>query len=228
MKKTIFLPIALLFAVNLAAQNMIIVEKLNPFGQLQVNGKIELFLTIDPAQPLTMNIDLNGNDVNHLNWWDADGVLQIKYSPRSKAEPVIIRLNCHSLESMDIERASVTVESPWTEFMTTLNLSSGARLTAEIHSKDIKATTQTSSALVLKGSADFADFDARSKSTLNAREFEAGSATLRGGGYSESYVYGRDRLIIDAVDGAAVFFRGKPEIMRQRTTRAGHINSIGE
>lgn len=228
MKKTFLMLTAVLFAASLAAQNKITVDKLNPFRQLQVNGKIELFITLDTDRPTGMSIDMNGSDANQLKWWEEEGALQIKFSPRSKAEPVIIRLNAHTLESIDIQRASVTFETPWTQFMTTVNLAMSAKLTAEIHSTDIKVSTQTSAVAVLKGSADFADFDAHTKSKLDARDFNATNATMKAGIYAEGYVYGTQRLIIDALDGASVFYRGKPEIMRQRSVRGGHINSIGE
>lgn len=228
MKKTFLLLTAALFAFNISAQNKITVDKLGQFTDLQVNGKIELFVTMDSKLPLGMSIDMNGNDPNQLKWWEEEDALQIKYSPKSKGQPVIIHLNCHSIKSLDIQTASVTVESRWEQNMVTLNAGSSARLTADISCRDIKVTSQTSAAVVLKGTADYADYDVRSKSTLDARAFDAVSATLRAGGYSESYVYGRDRLIIDAVDGASVFYRGNPEIMRQRTTRGGHTNPIGE
>lgn len=228
MKKSFLLMAAVCIAAGASAQNKITVDKLTPFSEVQVNGKIEMFVTIDPEQPLSMTIDMNGNDPNQLKWWEEDGALQMKYSPKSKGQPVVVHLNCHDIKGMDIQSASVTLESIWQKDMVTLNLGNNAKLTAEIYCKDLKVTAQTNAAAVLRGTARYADFDARSKCTIDAREMAGTSTSLRAGGYSESYVYGKERLIIDAFDGASVFYRGNPEIFRQRTSRGGHTNPIGE
>lgn len=221
---------AIVLAAGATAQNhnQITIDKINPFKELQVNGKIELFVTMDESQPLSMSIDMNGNDPNQLNRWEADGALQIKYSPKSKSQPVVIKLNCHNLDTINAQAASVTVESVWTGNMITVNLGSSAKLTSEISCTDLKVTTQTSATAVLKGEARYADYEARTKSILDARDLAGTSATLRAGGYSESYVYGTERIIIDAFDGASVFYRGNPGIFRERVTRGGHTNTIGE
>lgn len=228
MKKLFLLLASAFMAAGASAQHQISVDNINPFKELHVNGKIELFVTMDENRPLSMTMDMNGNDPNQLNWWESDGALQIKFSPKSKAEPVIMRVNCHGLDGMDIQAASVTVDSIWQGNILTLNLASNAKLTAEIYCKDIRVTAQTGATAVLKGTARYADFEARSKCVIDARDFAGTSTTLRASGYSESYVYGKERLIVDAYDGASVFYRGTPEIMRQKTSRGGHTNPIGE
>lgn len=228
MKKVILMLTAALFAVSVSAQNKITVDNLRHFNEIQVNGKIEIFVTLDTLRPLSMEIEMNGNDQNQLNWWDTDSTLIVKYTPKSKGQPVMIRLNAHTLEDLNLQSTSMTIESPWEAGIVTINLATNAKLTTEIHCKDLKVTAQTGSAAVLKGTARYADYDTRSKSTLDARALAATSTTLRAGGYSECFAYGTERLIIDAYDGAAVFYRGTPEIMRKRETRGGHSNPIGE
>lgn len=229
MKKIVLLLSAALLAAGVSAQNNITVDNLNAFRSLQVNGnKIELTVTQNPELPLSMGIEMNGNDPNVLKWWETDGTLQIKYSPKNKEKPVVIKLNCHTLEELDLQGASMVMEGKWEQNMVTINLSGSAKLTAEIYAKDLKVNAQTSATAVIKGGGRYADYDTRSKSALDVRDYEAESAFLRAAGYSECYVYGSDRLVIEAFDGAAVFYRGTPEIMRLRGNRGGHINSIGE
>lgn len=228
MKKFVFTAFALLLAGGAGAQNKISVGIDQPFDVIESNGKIELFVTIDPSRPASMDIDMNGNDHNLLNWEVREGTLHMKYPPKNKSLPVIIRLNCHRLSGLTLSASSVTVETAWEAPMVTIGMSSYAKLTAGIRCKDIRAITQTNSTAILRGAAKYADFDARSKSQLDARDFEAVSLTLRATGFSESFVYGSERMIIESWDGASVFYRGEPEIFRKREGRGGTINSIGD
>ncbi len=229
MKKLILLFSAALMAAGVSAQSSITVDKLNPFRGIQATGnKVELHVTQNPELPLSMKIEMNGNDPNMLKWWETDGFLQIKYTPKEKDKPVVVRLNCHTLETIELVGVSMTMEGKWQADMVTVDLSGSAKLTAEIYAKDIKVTTQTSSAAVIRGGGRYADYDTRSKSVLDARNYAAESTFLRAGGYSECYVYGKERLVFEAYDGASVFYRGKAEIFRERTTRGGHANPIGE
>lgn len=228
MKKLTMLFAAALFAVGVSAQNVITVDQLNPFSGIQANGnRIELFVTQNPDLPLSMTVDMNGNDPNHLRWWETDGMLQIKYMPKNREKPIIIKLNVHTLEKLDLQGSSMTMETPWNGHIVTVNLSNSAKLTAEIYAKDLMVNTQSSATAVIKGESKYADYDTRLKSVLDARNYTAQSTSLRAGGYSEAYVYGTERIVIEALDGATVFKRGNPEIYRERTTRGGHVNYIG-
>ena len=229
MKKIILMFSAALMASGVSAQSNITADNLSPFRGLQASGnRIELYVTQNPELPLSMTVDLNGNDPNMLKWWETEGMLQIKYTPKNKEKPVVIRLNCHTLEELELTGVSMTMEGQWRQDMVTVSLYSSARLMAEIYAKDLKVNTQTSATAVIKGGGRYADYDTRSKSVLDVRNYEVESAFLRAGGYSECYVYGKERLIIEALDGAAVFYRGMPEIFRERTSRGGHTNPIGE
>ncbi len=228
MKKIFLLLAAALLTAGVYAQN-ITVNDLNPFRGLQVSGnRVEIIVTQNPGQPLSMSIEMNGNDPNMLKWWEADDALQIKYTPKNKEKPILVKLNCHTLDNLDLTGSSMTMATPWKANMITIIMSSNARLSAEIYAKDLKVSAQTSATAVIKGSGTYADYDTRSKSVLDVREYEVQSAFLRAAAYSECYVYGKERLVIEAFDGASVFYRGTPEIFRERTSRGGHTNHIGD
>jgi hypothetical protein len=229
MNRFFSLVVAIVMTATAAAQNQTItVDKLDLFKELQVNGKIELFVTINPTAVQSMSIDMNGGDPNQLKWWANKGALQIKYSSKSKSEPIIIHLNCCGFESIDAQGASVTVEGEWSGDMLTAQLTTSAKFTAEAHCKDLKVSMQTGATAILTGEACWADYDVRTKSTLDARALAAVSTSLRANSFSETYIYGTERVVIDAADGASVFYRGTPEIFRERTSRGGHTNPIGE
>lgn len=219
---------AAMIAAGAAAQNVITVDQLNPFTGVQASGnRIELFVTQNSELPLSMTVDMNGNDPNALRWWETDGMLQIKYSPKNKEKPIIVKLNVHTLDNLELQGSSMTMETVWNGHMVTIGLSNNAKLTAEIYAKDLKVTTQSSATAVIKGQSKYADYETRLKSVLDARNYVAESVFLRAGGYSEAYVYGTERTVIEAVDGSTVFKRGKPEIYRERVTRGAHVNYIG-
>ncbi len=229
MKKIILLFSTVLLAAGVSAQGSITVDDLSSFRGIQASGnKIELYVTQDAKQPLSMKVELNGNDQNMLKYLVGEGILQIRYTPKNKEKPIVIRLNCHNLETLDLTGVSMTMEGTWQTDMATVTLYSGAKLTAEIYAKDLKVSTQTNATAVIKGGGRYADYETRSKSVLDVRNYNAESTFLRAGGFSECYVYGKERLIIEASDGASVFYRGKPEIFRERTVRGGHTNPIGD
>jgi hypothetical protein len=229
MKKCFSLLAATVVTISAMSQNQTVtVDKLDPFGKLQVNGKIELFVTIDPEAEQSMRVEMNENDPTLLKWWVTEGALQIKFSPKSKGQPVKIRLNCRTLESIDVQVASVTIEGTWASKMLTANLATGAKFSAEISCKDLRVTMQSGATALIKGEACWADYDVRTKSVLDARALAGVSTTLRTSTFSETYIYGTERIVIDAVDGASVFYRGTPEIFRERVARGGHTNAIGE
>lgn len=229
MKKCFFLLAATVVSLTAMSQNQTItVDKLDPFGELQVNGKIELFVTIDPKAEQSMRVEMNGNDPNLLKWWVTEGALQIKFSPKSKEQPVKIRLNCHTLESVDVQVASVTVEGTWESKMLTANLATSAKFSAAISCKDLKVTMQSGATAVIKGEARWADYDVRTKSVLDARGLASVSTNLHATTFSEAYICGTERIVIDAVDGASVFYRGTPDFFRERVARGGHTSTISE
>jgi hypothetical protein len=228
MKKCIMLVVAMVVMTTVFAQNSTItIDKLDPFKELQVNGKIELFITNNPNSSQSMTIDANGNDPNQVKWWNTEGVLQIRFSPKSKEQPVIIRLNAHSLETIDVQVASVTIEGVWSGSLLTANLATGAKFTATIECKDLKVSMQTAAAAHISGEIDYANYDVRSKSTLDARELAAKSADVSATIFSESYIYGSERIVITATDGASVFYRGTPTILRKKFARGGYANPLG-
>jgi hypothetical protein len=204
-------------------------DGLTEFSTLEASGKIELAVTIDPTQPQAMTIEYNGNDQNKLKWWDKDGKLQIRFASSSKDQPIVVKLTCQQLTVLTLSKdASMTVATPWVQKMITVELSSDAKLTANIEATDIQLMAQTGAVAAIKGIATYAAFEGRTRASIDAVGCSAKSTEVRAAGYAECKAYGAERLVVNAVDGAKVFWRGTPEILRLHSSRGANIYPIGE
>ncbi len=204
------------------------IDGLKPFSTLSAEGKIEIFVTVDPAHPQTMTIEFNGNDQNKFKWWDNEGKLELKFASSAKDRPIVVRLTCARLSSVDLSGASMTTVVPWRAKMMTVEMSAGAKLIATIETTDIELNATTKSVAVIDGLTTYAAFDARARSVVDASNLDAKSATLRANGYAECRIHGSERIVVDAFDGASIFWRGGPEILRLSHSRGATINPIGE
>ncbi len=243
MKKT-FILLTTLFAVTNAivapAQNpniapaspstesIITVSGLKAFDTIEASGRMEIFVTIDPARPVGMIIELNGNDPNRLKWWDDDGVLEIKHTYTNRSKPVVIELNCHAITDLTLSGTSMTIKTPWVAHMVTIDLVSGAKLVATLEAFDLKISARMNSTAVITGNGTYADCFGYSSSVLDLRDYSSRSVSLSATGRAECFVRGTERLVIDALDASSVFYIGKPDILRLHETRGGHINPIGD
>jgi hypothetical protein len=175
-----------------------------------------------------MTLEYNGNDQNKLKWWDKGGKLQIKFASNSKDQPIVVKLNCQQLTNLSLLKgASMTATNTWTQKMITVEMSSDAKLMATIEATDIQLTAATGSVAAIKGIATYAAFEGRTRASIDAVGFSAKSTEVRAGGYSECKAYGSERLVVEAVDGAKVFWRGTPDILRL-SSRGAKIYPIGE
>jgi small nuclear ribonucleoprotein (snRNP)-like protein len=230
----ILLTLAALFAASTAGtisaqDRTMTLDGLKEFGAIEAAGKIELITTIDPAQSPSLSIEYNGNDQNKLKWWDDGGVLQLKFNSSTKDKPVVVHITCRSLSTLDLSGgASMTTTTTWVEKMVTIELSSNSKLTATIEAVDIQLSAQTGSVVIIEGIGTYAAWDVRTRSSLDAHKFESKSTTLRTNGYAECKVYGSERLVVDATDGAKVFWRGAPDILRLRSSRGANVYPIGK
>ena len=240
MKKT-FIILTTLFAVTstivASAQNpntppttssTITVSGLNTFDAIEASGRMEIFVTIDPAKPAGMTIELNDNDPNRLKWWDDGGVLEIKHTYTNRSKPVVINLNCHALTGLTLSGASMTVKTPWAAHMITIDLVSSAKLVASVEAFDLRITARMNSTAVITGSGTYTDCFGYSSSVLDLRDYASRSVSLTATGRSECFVRGTERLVVESLDASSVFYIGKPDILRLHEVRGGHINTIGE
>ena len=212
-----------------AQEKTMTLDGLKEFSTLEATGKIEFIVTIDPAQAQTMTIEYNGNDQNKVKWWDEHGVMQMKFASSAKDKPISVHITCQQLTNLSLSRdASLTTTNSWVQKMITIELSSNAKLTSTIEATDIQLTAQTGAVAVIKGIGTYASFEGRTRASIDAVGYQSKSTDLRASGYSECKVYGSERLIVNAVDGAKVFWRGTPEILRLSSSRGANIYPIGE
>ncbi len=209
-------------------QGTITVSGLKSFNAVEADGRMEIFITIDPAATPELAIELNGNDPNQLKWWDDNSVMKIRHSNTKTSKPVVVRLTCRALIDLTISGASVTIQTPWVAHITTIDLSSNAKLVASIEAFDLKITARTNSTALITGIGIYTDCFCHSNSVLDLRDYVSRSVSLVGGGRSESFVHGEERLVVTALDNAAVFYRGKPTVLRLNEVRGGHANPIGD
>lgn len=204
------------------------IDGLKSFSTLTASGKIQLFVSVAAGQNQSMTIEYNGNDQNKFKWWDNDGTLQLKFSSSPKDLPIVVRLTCARLSNVDLMGASMSTVAPWAANMMTVNLGAGSKLTATIETSDIQLDAVSKSVAVIDGLTTYAAFNARTRSSIDASNLDSKSTTLQASGYAECRVHGSERLVIDAVDGSSIFWRGGPQILRVAHSRGATVNPIGE
>ncbi len=231
MKKLLLLTAAIFLANGAFSQEKTIEEGLPYFNSIRATGKAEIVVTINPDKPLGMVVEYNGNDKSRLAWEvSKKGELAMKFYSNKKALPVRITLNCHTLLSLTLNGASLTVadKTVWKEKIATVSLSNGGRFTGRVDMTDLKLTASNGAAAVVTGKGRYATLRAHSKSIVDARELDVSSVSLTADGKAECYVAGRDRIFIEAFGAASIFYIGEPDILRVDAVKSAHIHHIGQ
>ena len=94
--------------------------------------------------------------------------------------------------------------------------------------KDLYLKVGGNSTADVSGTSKYLTLIAGAKSKVDCRNLLATDVRVEAASAAEAYVYVSERLQIFSGTGAAVFYKGAPEIIRSTSKMMGSINSIGE
>ncbi len=228
MKNLLCSAVFLLSIFVAAAQDTIIAKNLQPFGTISLDGGIwGSIQQIPESAPASLSICLNGNNADQVKWSIKDSVLSIRFSGTSRSNLPHVTIHYHQVGTLKLDAASVHFSDSLGTSLLSFLLQGGAKLTADVSCDDLVLDVQGKSSALLRGETRYLTIKARN-SAVDTRELNAVSTTLEASAISEAFVYGSERLVLEARDGASIFYRGNPAILRKNTLRSGRINYIGQ
>ena len=161
---------------------------------------------------------------------DKHGVLNISErilrDSRSRTSVVVYY---HSMESLEVSDADVSFDNVLEQKMLRLDISGGARLSAELKVTDLEVVVSGKNTRVkLTGSARYVEIDA-SSGRLDASELDAMSVEASASYSAGVAVKASERLKTSASASATISYRGEPAIFKNRTAvLGGTVKPVGE
>ena len=162
-------------------------------------------------------IKLQDAEINRLNWGVKDGLLTVRLKPGMNGKgSADVTLYYDSLSSVKVSGANVSVAGVLSAVMLDIDLSAGATFGAELATKDTYMKVAGNSVANV------------TRSKVDCRALTAEDVRVEAGSAAEVYVNVTERLQMTADTGAAIFYKGSPEILRSSSKMLGTINNIGQ
>lgn len=210
-----------------SAQQIIETEPLAPFTALNIDGPIHIELI--PAEENRMQIMLWGLDAKALNWRMKDYTLTINtrkglVNKRAYAD---IKLYYKELNRIVITGGEVYAKDPI--ICASLYLEAGSstgKMDLLTECNDVTVHTSGNNTVRIGGTAEYATYQAKLGSTIEAMELSAMSVNASASGKSEIQVRVNETLDARAVTGANIFFLGEPVTLNIKKATMGGVSSV--
>ena len=134
----------------------------------------------------------------------------------------------NNIDALKASEAKITGTDTLQAKMLDIELQSGATVTTAVDTKDLYLKVGGNSTADVSGTSKYLTLIAGAKSKVDCRNLLATDVRVEAASAAEAYVYVSERLQISSGTGAAVFYKGAPEIIRSTSKMMGSINSIGE
>ena len=228
MKRLLILSLILGSCIQLAsAQKQIKSEKPLYFSKTEFSGNLNVRLV--HSDTARIEIELNDAQINQLNWTIKDSCLTVRLKPGSQNKGngnVTVYYN--NIDALKASEAKITGTDTLQAKMLDIELQSGATVTTAVDTKDLYLKVGGNSTSDVSGTSKYLTLIAGAKSKVDCRNLLATDVRVEAASAAEAYVYVSERLQISSGTGAAVFYKGAPEIIRSTSKMMGSINSIGE
>ena len=228
MKKFLALAVLMGIAVLPAfAQQEIRSEGSLDFSKADLSGNLTVkMIRSDTAR---IAIKLQDAEINRLNWGVKDGLLTVRLKPGMNGKgSADVTLYYDSLSSVKVSGANVSVAGVLSAVMLDIDRSAGATFGAELATKDTYMKVAGNSVANVTGTTKYFTLVTGAKSKVDCRSLTAEDVRVEAGSAAEVYVNVTERLQMTADTGAAIFYKGSPEILRSSSKMLGTINNIGQ
>ena len=228
MKKFLALAVLMGIAVLPAfAQQEIRSEGSLDFSKADLSGNLTVkMIRSDTAR---IAIKLQDAEINRLNWGVKDGLLTVRLKPGMNSKgSADVTLYYDSLSSVKVSGANVSVAGVLSAVMLDIDLSAGATFGAELATKDTYMKVAGNSVANVTGTTKYFTLVAGARSKVDCRALTAEDVRVEAGSAAEVYVNVTERLQMTADTGAAIVYKGSPEILRSSSKMLGTINNLGQ
>lgn len=210
-----------------SAQQIIETEPLAPFTALSIDGPIRIELI--PAEENRMQIMLWELDAKALNWRNKDNTLIINtrkglVNKRAYAD---IKLYYRELNRIVMTGGEVYTKDPI--ICASLYLaaeSSTGKMNLLTECNDVTVHTSGNNSVRIGGTAEYATYQAKLGSKIEAMDLSAMNVSASASGKSEIQVRANEILDARAVTGANIFFIGEPVTLNIKKATMGGVSSV--
>ncbi|MCD8072232.1 MAG: DUF2807 domain-containing protein [Alistipes sp.] len=220
MKKLLVLAACTLFAAaNVFSQQTIISENVENFTSVSFSGNITAQLIKSDAGKI--EIVLSEVDITKLKWIVKNGVLSVNLNSGSKGKghADVKVYYTEGLGSVTLSGGELTsAESLKGDFFH-FSANGGSKVTLRFDVLDLTASVSGNSAALFSGDVKYLTISASEKSKVDARDMECLSVEVDSSTGAEIYVSVTERLVANAKTGSTIFYKGKPVILRDKTSR---------
>ena len=228
MKKIFLASIAALLITNALSAQIVKGESISEFATANFMGRVSVELI--PSDENKVEITLQDADASRLDWGVRNGTLTIRLKPGSfrSSTPgsATAKVYCKSLAAIHLNGAEAITQGAWEGNMLSVDMSSGAKLTAEVSCLDLEIKATGNSIAQFSGTTKYLTLRANMRSKVDARKLRSVNADVSSAAGSEVYVSAEERLVAEAITTATIFYQGKPFILKLTEKLGGNIHSI--
>ncbi|MCD7969766.1 MAG: DUF2807 domain-containing protein [Alistipes sp.] len=220
MKKIMLLALSTIFSLSaLVAQQTIFSENVDGFNAVAFSGNITAELIKSDA--CQIEIVLTDVDITKLKWIVKNGVLTVELNsgPKGRGHADVKVHYVDGLSSVSVSGSEFTSAEPLTGNIFSFSANAGATVSVEFDVMDLTVSVSGNSAALFTGDVRYLTMSATEKSKVDARGMDVMSAEVDAATGAEIYISVEERLVANAKTSSTIFYKGQPDIMRDKTSR---------
>ncbi len=198
-------------------------DMLYPFSRLEIDGKMNVRLKqVAPGESVRITYDVKGcTTCKFKASVDKEGLLRIEERIDPKRTTVTdVTLYYSELTDIKVAHATAVFEQTISSRILDLAVTGGATVSLDVESLDMAVVSTGKSSLVLSGSSRYFKLTV-STAKVDASALKTVSAIVDASHSSEVRVTVSERLEAITSTSAKLLYRGRPEIVRGRTSLFG-------
>ncbi len=225
MKKSFVLAVCLFLGAVAFGQQIKSGDTLT-FDRVEFSGNMIVRLLRSDTARIALRFDQM--EANRLDWGIKDGNLYVKVKPAQVNKGIVeVTLHYKDISSLKISGANVSADSLLSARMLTVEMSAGAVFGGRIATTDFYLKIGGNSVANVSGDTKYYTLVAATKAKADTRALSSVDTRVEAATGAEAYVCASERLEVLSDTGAAVFYKGSPDIMRTSTRTMGTVDCFG-
>ena len=211
-------------------QSTIRSDRMDAFSTISLSGNLNVELL--PSDRDSISITLIDSDIAKFKWnVSQDGELSAALRSGGSGRADIKIYSAHPVTAISVSGSSLLINDTLKGNSLVMNVSGGGKVTALVDLLDLDLTASGNSAASFTGRAKYLTLRASESSKVNCRYLQSVSVQVDASTKAEVFVWGSERAVMSAGSNAAIFYRGKPVVVKAsipKISMGASINNIGE
>lgn len=201
-------------------------RNLSDFSFIEVEDGIDVYLT--PGSATTVMVKADDNLVDKIQTKVSGQVLSIEMSGSYRqAKKLEVHISLPKIAGIAASGGSDVYSTKRFDVSDLkLELSGGSDISFELNADKLYCTLSGGSDADLKGTVNVLKAQTSGGSDLKAKYLEIRKCELYASGGSDAYVWVKDQLEMEASGASDIYYRGQPNITRQRASGASDIHPM--